>query len=560
MADRGSVGEQRQPVFGWGHLMSRQISALRGGSSVLAALTLIAIAGETRTAEANLNISGAATKNMSCSGGVCSPTATDAVLNVGDLETMLASGNTTVTTTGSGTQANNIMIYAPLSWSATSTLTLDAKNTITVYDPVSVAGMSGLVLTDNGGPASLSFGTGGKVTFANLSSTLAINGTSYTLVDTISSLASAIAANAAGAFAFAQSYDAKKDGTYSASPIATTFTGVFEGLGNSISRVTINDASDSEVGFFEFVDGGSVHDIGIEKAKVTSGASSVILGVLAGYVLGAYQTGTSESGIVTGSWTSGTLTDTASTYAQVGGLAGSACNYGSGYQPDAVIGSHSSVKISGGQSNFAGGLVGYSCGDGIIENSYATGAVTAGTCSYVGGLAGASTAYVEDSFATGAATTGSAGDCGPPPSAGGLVGYNFGVSSSPGTIENSYSTGAATGGSGTNVGGMVGLSYDGTISDSYSTGAPGGSGTYIGGFVGDDDGATLTDTYWDTTTSGITNLGQGAGNESDAAGITGMTTAQLQSGLPAGFAKSVWKETSKINGGLPYLKANPPPK
>jgi hypothetical protein len=228
---------------------------------------------------------------------------------------------------------------------------------------------------------------------------------------------------------------------------------------------------------------------------------------------------------------------------------------------DAVIGSHSSVKISGGQSNFAGGLVGYSCGDGLIEGAYATGAVTASTCSYAGGLVGASTAYVEDSFATGAATTGNSGECGPPPSAGGLVGYNFGVSSSPGTIENSYSTGAASGGSGTNVGGMVGLSYDGTISDSYSTGVPtAGSGSYVGGFVGDDDSATLTDTYWDTTTSGITNTSQGAGNISNAPGITGLSTSQLQSGLPAGFQKGTWKEKTKINGGLPYLIANPPPK
>jgi hypothetical protein len=224
-----------------------------------------------------------------------------------------------------------------------------------------------------------------------------------------------------------------------------------------------------------------------------------------------------------------------------------------------VIGSHSSVKIAGGQSNFAGGLVGYNCGDGVVESSYATGAITAGTCSYVGGLVGANTAYVEDSFATGAATTGSSGECSPSPSAGGLVGYNFGVGSSPGTVINSYSTGAAVGGSGSDVGGMVGYSFDGTISDSYSTGAPSG-GEFVGGFIGDDGSAALTDTYWDTTTSGVTNLSQGAGNISNATGITGLSTSQLQSGLPAGFQKGTWQEKTKINGGLPYLIDNPPAK
>ena len=34
-------------------------------------------------------------------------------------------------------------------------------------------------------------------------------------------------------------------------------------------------------------------------------------------------------------------------------------------------------------------------------------------------------------------------------------------------------------------------------------------------------------------------------------GITGLTTAQLQSGLPAGFNPSIWAESASINGGLP---------
>ena len=554
----GSVGWSDR--LDGGILMHPTFCAPRASASlrVIASVTLVIFA-QICPAGAAVTISSAATSNMSCSGGECEPTAAKAVLNVGDLENLLASGNTTVTTTGSGVQADDIVIATALSWSDASALTLEASRHLAINSPVAVAGMGSLALTDDGGVSSLSFGARGNITFANLSSGLSINDASYTLVNTISSLATAIRANAGGAFALAQSYNAKKDGTYSTPPISTTFSGTFEGLGNTISNLKINDTSDSEVGFFEFVNGGYVHDIGFDKAKVSSGASSVVLGVLAGYVQGAEVQGSSFSGAVTGSWSSGTLSDTASTYAQVGGLVGSACNFGSGYQMDAVIGSHSSVKISGGQSNFAGGLVGYSCGDGVVQSSYATGAISAGTCSYVGGLIGASTGYVEDSFATGAATTGTSGECSPSPAAGGLVGYNFGVSSSPGTIANSYSSGAAIGGSGSNVGGMVGFSYEGTISASYSTGAPSG-GADIGGFIGDDESASLTDTYWDTTTSGIANLSQGAGNISNAPGITGLSTQQLQSGLPAGFQKGTWKEKTKINGGLPYLVANPPPK
>jgi hypothetical protein len=36
---------------------------------------------------------------MSCSAGVCAPTVTDAMLNVTDLENLLASGNVSVVTT-----------------------------------------------------------------------------------------------------------------------------------------------------------------------------------------------------------------------------------------------------------------------------------------------------------------------------------------------------------------------------------------------------------------------------------------------------------------------------
>ena len=59
-------------------------------------------------AQAAVTISSGATQGMICAGGICSPTATDANLNVTDLENDLASGNLTVTTTGSGVRATDI--------------------------------------------------------------------------------------------------------------------------------------------------------------------------------------------------------------------------------------------------------------------------------------------------------------------------------------------------------------------------------------------------------------------------------------------------------------------
>ena len=82
----------------------------------------------------------------------------------------------------------------------------------------------------------------------------------------------------------------------------------------------------------------------------------------------------------------------------------------------------------------------------------------------------------------------------------------------------------------------------------------------IGGFVGDDTGsaAPTADNYWDLSTSGISDPSKGAGDSANDPGITGLTTAQLQSGLPAGFDPTVWCESAGINNGLPYLLALPP--
>jgi hypothetical protein len=84
------------------------------GMCILMAAAMAALLGG--NAHADVTISSDQTQNMSCSAGVCMPTATSAVLNVGDLATLLASGNVEVTTTGSGVEANNIGVEAPLTW------------------------------------------------------------------------------------------------------------------------------------------------------------------------------------------------------------------------------------------------------------------------------------------------------------------------------------------------------------------------------------------------------------------------------------------------------------
>jgi hypothetical protein len=102
-----------------------------------------------------------------------------------------------------------------------------------------------------------------------------------------------------------------------------------------------------------------------------------------------------------------------------------------------------------------------------------------------------------------------------------------------------------------------------TVAASYSTGTVAGKqARYIGGSIGYDgsnvDGGSVSSDYWDTTTSKIKGANQGAGNIPNDPGITGLTTAQLQTGLPSGFDPTIWAESPSINNGLPYLINNPP--
>jgi len=136
-----------------------------------------------------------------------------------------------------------------------------------------------------------------------------------------------------------------------------------------------------------------------------------------------------------------------------------------------------------------------------------------------GGLVGSNTGYLQTSYATGAVSGNN--------NTGGLVGSNHG------NISNTYSTGSVAGNAGM-AGGVAGFNA-GTISASYSTGAVTGEQGYTGGFVGDDPLEQVTFGYWDTDTSGISDPEQGAGFPTDDPGITGLTTAQLQSKLPYGL-------------------------
>jgi hypothetical protein len=465
-------------------------------------------------AHADVVISAAATANMSCSGGVCAPTAKNAVLNVGDLENLLSSGNVEVTTTGSGIQAGDIQIDAPLTWSSTGALALDAYQSVLVERLLSVTGQGGLSITTNDGGSEGYFGflKKGHVTFSNLSGALTINGSAYALAGDIATLAADIAANSTNNYALARDYDAGKDGTYSTSPIPTEFAGSFEGLGNTISNLSINDSAYEGVGLFARLSsgndpGGAVENISLRNLQIGGGAGGVggIAGANLGTISGAFVSGTLTSRVQNGE-------------AYIGGLVG--VNYGT------ITRSGAAAALGSNQvENIIGGLSG---ADLSANNLTSTITQSYADCTILGGAGG---------------------------ELGGLVGSNGGP------ITQSYAMGSVAGGSGTYVGGLTG--GNGMITQSYSTTAlenVGHGNRDAGGLIGVDGTGGNSSDYWDITTSNIEGRNQGAGTPNKDRGIEGLTSEELQATLPKGFDPKVWAEDPKINKGFPYLIANPPRK
>jgi filamentous hemagglutinin family protein len=573
-------------------------------------------------------------------------------LNGGSNVTLMT---TSTTASGIGNVSNgngDIFVNASISWASSALLTLRAYNAISINAPINVNGAGGVSLTYNTvSPTNLTFRNGASIDYGatDKGGSLSINSQSYALVYSMAQLGNI---STRGQSALATSLFATSDGTANGTPtIYTTgsvvapanvfYSGTFEGLGHTISSLTINNTDNGRyTGLFGLVTG-TIRNLGLVGGSVT-GANQSVVGALAGQ----FST-SSNSSFIVNVWSS--VNVTGGDAAQVGGLVGQVQAGGSatlivnssstgnvtvgatvnqfafagglvGYQNASggnatISGSYATGTVTGGNNTslggpILGGLVGYNNSSNgrtaAIVNSYATGPVGAPNANSVGGLVGVNTtngdfssisssfatgavfgglnvngglvganssngtdrglASITDSYATGAVRGLSGGGA-----SGGLVGLNQGVNTGGiATISTSYATGRVTttgavrglSGGGAS-GGLVGLNQGvntggiATISTSYATGrvtTTGYGGT--GGLVGHDQrvfgGTTsISNSYWDTSTSGILTAGIGSDPSGLSSNVTGLTTAQFQSGtLPTGFSSGVWGTGISL---YPYL-------
>ncbi len=438
--------------------------------------------------------------------------------------------------------AGDIIVTAPITWSSNSTLTLSAYRDIFLNNVtanatlISNTGAGNLVLrADNTGtgsgrihfewsghPTEIDFsGSTGTMSFyynptrnsdcescikyqnpTNFTVNVATNApgqlTAYMLVNNASDLQLIGHDN----FTLGQTYALGK--SFSAAPtdgftgflnVGATFTGVFDGNGglgtnSTISNLNLtapsNDSVGNSFGLFPFLTG-TVRNLNLASVTITGGDNLYFLGTVAGDNSGTISNVHVSSGSVNG------LDFTA---IGAGGLVGQNESNGS------ITGSSANVTVTVGNApdqnhlNFAGGLVGSNLG--TVTNSSATGNVSGGTFSYVGGLAGQNGVDEAPGTIQGlngqfSYATGSVGGSGNA-QIGGLVGGN-GTGS---IIQNSYAIGNVTG---TNlvsdtgtaaVGGFAGMNK-GTVTNSYSIGNVNAGGSVfgdfvVGGFVGNNSG------------------------------------------------------------------------
>ncbi|MFG1374183.1 GLUG motif-containing protein, partial [Xanthobacter oligotrophicus] len=200
-----------------------------------------------------------------------------------------------------------------------------------------------------------------------------------------------------------------------------------------------------------------------------------------------------------------------------GGWAGTGGLIGENY--GTITGSHAAVAVTS-SGNYVGGLVGYSYG--LITGSYATGDVSGYMT--VGGLIGGGGGTVSDAYATGDVTGNNY--------VGGLAG------TAGGTYTNVYATGNVTGVE--TVGGLIGYGNGVTLNTAYASGNVTGAGQDVGGLLGMSNYGTLTNvsasgtvTNTGSYTGGL--VGRTVGTTISNASFSGTVTGAFGTGGIAGF-------------------------
>jgi len=464
---------------------------------------------------------------------------------------------------------NNLTLTGAISLSGSGSLNLSAGQALAINAPITVSGAGAVNLAYNAAAAAnFTFNDGANVVFSSptQSGALSINGQTYTLIYTSTALQNM---TPGGDYALAASIDLTGStwtpigATAGGAIVGDGFTGVFDGLGNTISNLTLTSTK-SNVGLFGDVGAsGAVTNVTLANANVTGGTDT---GALAGESSGILSGDAVSSGMVAGAndvgglvgYNTGTIDDiTLRGSVQGANYVGALTGYNTG-SISLVQGYDTSIH----GTNDVGGLIGYSSGgDLITDTTYAeavsgasyvggvVGYLNSGTLSgaqsvsniqasgtYVGGLAG----YNAGAVYGGAAYEGAIGPTlfgtiNGASDVGGAVGYN----TSTGTLNYTKAYGDVTG-TGANTGGLVGYNAGG-ITNAIAQGTVSGQ-NFTGGLTGYNSG-TINSISADTTN-------QVVGGAIWVGGLTGYSSGTIGATDGAVASNATVTATGNASGGL----------
>ncbi|OBA00428.1 GLUG motif-containing protein [Halomonas sp. G11] len=289
----------------------------------------------------------------------------DSGIGAETLSSNLANNDMTLQTVNSGTENGDINVNAAVDWDADTTLTLDAHGDINLNAALTATGNSAGLALDYDGE---DYHVNAPVTLSGANASLSVNGTDYTLIQTVDDL-QAMNDDLGGHYALGQDIDASAtsgwnggEGFVPVGGIPTTleaFQGVFDGLGHAIQGLHIDRGGEEFVGLFGSALGSRalMRNVGLVDVEVTGGD---YVGGLVGYNLAESR--------IENAYVGGDVSGAENT----GGLAGA--------NDASIRNAYSTVRVDG---TSAGGLVG--ANGGSIDQAYATGAVTG---NFRGGLVG----------------------------------------------------------------------------------------------------------------------------------------------------------------------------
>jgi len=393
--------------------------------------------------------------------------------------------------------AGDVSINGPLTWNSGNKLTLKSATDINLNGALSATGTGASIALNAGNDLNLnnkiilsginngldldygsrsSMGNDSQVTLSGAGARFNSNGAGYTVIQNVAQLQN-VNNNLNGLYVLGNKIAGY--GSFKSIGGDSQFTGVFDGLGNTISGLSVTNLG-SSVGLFSS-SSGSISNVNLLSMNVSGGSSNLGFSSIGGLV------GTNSGTISNVTTTSVNVSAGSRSANVVGGLVGS--NLGGTVEKTSTAGT-----LTGNSYTLSiGGLVGENITNAWGVASVANSASAANISGYmqrnltggVGGLVGTNNGgYITDSSSKGATSSSYAGL-----NIGGLVGFN-----QNGTVERSVSSGTVRGSGASNVGGLVGLNANSSISQSSSSSVVTGYGSLAaGGLVAMNQNSTLSD-------------------------------------------------------------------